>query len=358
MKKTERILSFFEVFRVMAAVLLAYLISLVIISLISTEPLAAIRHFIVGPFERLSRIGDMVALAIPLVFTGLCMCFMHAVNKFNLSGEGIFIFSGCIITWVSLMLGDNVPQFIMIPLLLLIGAAAGACISAFPAFLNIKFNANVVVVSLMLNTILMYFTQYVMKFVIKDTSLAITATLPLPKAALLSRIIPGTTIHQGIFIALACVLIVMMIFYKTPFGYSMRTVGFNPNFAFYAGMGVNGVVLMSQVIGGIFAGLGGAVEIMGRYTRFQWTSLTNHGFDGLMVAVLAYKNPALVPVGALLLAYIRIGADIVNRSTDISPEFVSIIQGIIILLIAAEMFLSGLKRRLIFKAAKEELKNK
>jgi simple sugar transport system permease protein len=150
----------------------------------------------------------------------------------------------------------------------------------------------------------------------------------------------------------------MVIFYKTPLGFSMRTVGTNPNFALYAGMGVNSVVLMSQVIGGAFAGLGGAVEIMGRYTRFQWTALTNHGFDGLMVAVLAYRNPALVPVGALLLAYIRIGADIVNRSTDMSPEFISIIQGIIILLIAAEMFLSGVKRGMIFKAAREELTNK
>ncbi|GHT80280.1 hypothetical protein FACS1894130_11280 [Spirochaetia bacterium] len=358
MKKTERIQSFFEVFRVIVAVLLAYLISLIIISLISTEPLVAIRHFIVGPFERLSRIGDMIALAIPLIFTGLCMCFMYAVNKFNLAGEGIFIFSGCIITWVALLLGDNVPQFIMIPLLLLIGGVSGACISAIPAFLDIKFKAHVVVVSLMLNSLLMYFTQYVMKFVLKDTTVAITATLPLPKAALLARIIPGTTAHAGLFIALVCVLIVMVIFYKTPFGYSMRTVGFNPNFALYTGMGVNSVVMMSQVVGGIFAGLGGTVEIMGRYTRFQWTNMTNHGFDGLMVAVLAYKNPALVPIGALLLAYIRVGADIVNRSTDISPEFVSIIQGIIILLIAAEMFLSGLKRKLIFKAAREDLKNK
>ena len=83
------------------------------------------------------------------------------------------------------------------------------------------------------------------------------------------------------------------------------------------------------------------------YTRFQWTATTQHGFDGLLVAVLAKKNPVLVPIGALFLAYIRIGADVVNTSGDIPTEFVTVIQGIIILLVAAESFLSGTKNRCV-----------
>jgi simple sugar transport system permease protein len=355
MKKTERIQSFFEIFRVTVAVLLAYLLSLIIITLVSKQPLTAIRLFIIGPFERLSRIGDMVSLAIPLMFTGLGMCFMYAVNKFNFAGEGVFMFSGCIITWASLVMGGVVPRYVIIPILIAIGGICGAVLAAFPAYLNLKFKANVVVVSLMFNYILQFFTQYVMKFVIKDTSLSITGTLPIPKTALLAKIVTGTTIHSGLFIALICVVVSMLIFYKTPFGYSMRTVGFNPNFALYSGMSVGTIVMASQMLGGVFAGIGGTVEILGRYTRFQWTAMTNYGFDGLMVAVLAYRNPMLVPVGALLLAYIRIGADIVNRSTDLSNEFVTIVQGIIILLIAAEMFLSSLKQKMIFRIAKEEM---
>ena len=152
-------------------------------------------------------------------------------------------------------------------------------------------------------------------------------------------------------------VLVVIAIYKTPFGYAMRTVGSNPNFAKYAGISVTGTVVAAQIIGGAFAGLGGAVEILGRYERFRWLEMPNYGFDGLIVAVMAHRNPALVPVGALLLAYIRTGADIVTRTTDIPAEFVSIVQGIIILLIAAEMFLSGLKRRMIFKSARESLEN-
>ncbi|MEG0216438.1 MAG: ABC transporter permease, partial [Hungatella sp.] len=88
-----------------------------------------------------------------------------------------------------------------------------------------------------------------------------------------------------------------------------------------------------------------------------WVTSTQHGFDGLMVAVLARRNPILVPVAALLLAYIRIGADVVNSKGDIPIEFITVIQGIVILLVAAEEFMGSYKKKLIYKAAQENLKN-
>lgn len=90
-------------------------------------------------------------------------------------------------------------------------------------------------------------------------------------------------------------------------------------------------------------------------TRYNWVATTQHGFDGLMVAVLARKNPLLVPVAACLLAYIRIGADVVNSKGDIPIEFITVIQGIVILMVAAEEFMGRYKKKLIYKAAEEEL---
>ena len=74
-----------------------------------------------------------------------------------------------------------------------------------------------------------------------------------------------------------------------------------------------------------------------------------------MVAVLARKNPLLVPIAAILLAYIRIGADVVNSKGDIPVEFITVIQGIVILLVAAEEFMGGIKKKMIYKAAEKEL---
>jgi len=86
----------------------------------------------------------------------------------------------------------------------------------------------------------------------------------------------------------------------------------------------------------------------------MWTALTNVGFDGLMVAVLAKKNPVFIPLGAFLLAYMRTGASILNYTTEIPIEFVDIMQSIIILLIAADHFMGGSKEKLIFRMSRKK----
>lgn len=354
MNNVKKIEGSFGVFRVVISVAIGYLLSLLVIFLISENPVYVIKQFVLGPFSTLRRFGDMVTLAAPFTFVGLCMCFMLSVGRINLVAEGIIMISGCMTTTVALAFPEMSAIFLL-PLVLLVGIACGVCASAVPAVIDVKFNANVIVVSLMLNSILTYLSQYVLKFRIRDTASAITASMKIPRQILLDPIIQGTAIHIGIPIALVCTVLVAVVFYKTPFGYALRTVGSNPVFARYAGIDETRVLITAQLFGGALAGLGGAIEVLGRYERFMWTDPLGYGFDGLLVATIARRNPALVPVGALLLAYIRTGSEIVTRSTDIPAEFVTIVQGIIILLIAAEMFLSNYKNKLVFRLARKNL---
>jgi simple sugar transport system permease protein len=354
MKSARKIESIFEVCRVVLAVLIAYLISLCALALISADPLYVLKQFTVAVFTTKRRFGDVIAMSTLFTFAGLCMCFMYAVNQFNLAAEGIIIITGCLTTYLALTLAHWPPQA-LIPALCVAGILCGVLCAAVPALLNAKFDANVVVVSLMFNYILYFLSQYVLKFMMKDINMPSLASFKYPEVFRLGILVRGTAMHSGLFIALACVVVVVVIFRKTPLGYAMRTVGANPQFARYAGIGVTGTIVAAQLLGGAFAGLGGVVEILGRHERFRWLEMPGYGFDGLLVAVIAHRNPAFVPIGAFLLAYIRTSADIVTRTTDIPAEFVSIVQGIIILLIAAEMFLSGTKRKLIYKAAKAEL---
>lgn len=358
MNTTKKINTYFDIFRVIAAIIIAYAIALVMLFVLSDNPWFVIKQFVVGPLSTFRRFGDVVTLMIPIMFTGLCMCFIYAVNQFNLVGEGAVSLGGCMAAWAAIALsGVNIPSPLFILILLGVGALSGIVCSAIPALLERKFGANICVISLMMNYILLYLTSYILKYVIKDPKSSITASYELPQAALLKNIVPKTSIHAGLIIAIICVIVVTIIFYKTPFGFKMRAVGFNPTFAKYIGIPVSATIVIAQLIGGALAGMGGTVQVLGMYTRYQWTSLTNYGFDGLMVAVLAKTNPALVPVGAFLIAYIRIGADIVTRTTPIPAEFVSIVQGIIIVLVAAEMFLGGIKSRMIFSSAKKSLKS-
>lgn len=359
MNKTKRIENTFDVVRILIAILLAYLIALIILALISDDPWNVISLFIIGPFNSRKHVGDIFTLMIPLVFTGLCMCFVYAINKFNLAGEGAVNLGGCLAACVAIALRDTaVPGWLAIILCLIVGALAGMLSAAIPAVADQVFHADVCVISLMLNYILLYFTTYILKNVIKDQGASVTASYKLGRKVKLANLVPGTQIHIGLLIALVCVVFVAILFYKMPFGYKMRAVGVNPSFARYIGIPVGSTIILSQVIGGAFAGMGGSVQILGMFPRYKWESLTGYGFDGLMIAVLARKNPVLVPLSAFLIAYIRTGASLVATKTQIPPEFVSIIQGIIIVLVAAEMFLSGWKKKLIFSAAKKSLKEK
>ena len=338
MSRTQRIESTMEVVRILVSMAIAYILALIILFAISENPVFIVQQFILGPFSSARRIGSIINLAVPFTICGVAMCFMYAVNRFNLVPEGIFMLSGCMISLAALNLPQNLPAVVMVPLLLIVGALTGAVVAFIPAIMERKFNANVVVVSLMLNSVLAFFATYILKYKMRDTSLTYIASFELPAGAQLPTLPGGLRVQSGLIIAVIVVILVSLLFYKTSYGWKMRLVGENPRFA--TAVGLSAVT----------------TEVMSNYTRFRWTTTTQHGFDGLLVAVLARKNPALVPIGALFLAYIRIGADVVNSTGDIPPEFITVIQGIIILLIAAETFMAKTKNKMIFKAAKEDEK--
>ena len=354
MKNTRRIENMMEVVRIIAGMGIAYLVALLILVSFSSDPLFIVKQFILGPFSSPRRIGSIINLAVPFMLCGLSMCFMYAVNKFNLIGESIFMLSGCIVTWIGLAIGNSLPMAVMVPLLLVIGALIGAALAFIPAIMDWKLSANVVVVSLMLNAVIAQLAVYILRFYMKDPGISFIGSYETPASMQLPQILGKMRIGSGVIIAVIAVIFVSILFYKTSFGWKMRIVGSNPKFATAVGLSTLGISFAAQLAGGAFAGIAGATEIMNSYKRFQWTASTGHGFDGLLVAVLAKRNPVLVPVGALFLAYIRIGADVVNTSGDIPPEFISVIQGIIILLVAAESFLSGFKNRLIYRSVQAE----
>lgn len=365
MSKTQRIEATMEIVRTVAGLLIAYGIALIILFAISDDPVFIIQKFILGPFDTPRRIGSVINLAIPFTICGLSMCFMYAVNRFNLVPEGIFMLAACIVTLISIQIGDALPAVVMIPLLMLIAFAVGVIVAFVPAIMERKFNANVVVVSLMLNSILSWLAVWLLQYKMRDPSISYIGSKEIPESARLPRLFAGAKeglgqslgkfrIQSGLIIAILCLIVVALLFYKTSYGWKMRLVGENPQFATAVGLSAVSISFSAQLIGGGVAGIAGATEMMGNYTRFQWTATTQHGFDGLLVAVLAKKNPVLVPIGALFLAYIRIGADVVNSSGDIPKEFITVIQGIVILLIAAESFMSGIKNKMIYKAAEKD----
>ena len=306
----------FELFRMLFAIAIALLVSFGIIFLVSSQPLTAIYTLITGPFKSRRNFANVIEAMIPLIFTGTGVCIMFSANQINLAGEGAFHIGGLVSAVVALEL----------------------------------------VSSLMLNYLAQWFATFILMHFICDPSIGSGSYL-IPEELKLPAMIEKTRIHAGLIIALAAAVLGYFFLYRSRTGYELRLTGQNELFARYSGVSIVKVVLVSQLLGGFIAGVGGGVELLSPiYSRFSWTSLLGYGWDAIIICTLAKNNPLYTPLAALFLAYLRTGASIMSRYTDVTLEIVQITQGIIILLVVAEQFLSGYRHRMIAKEAIAALK--
>lgn len=339
----------FQILRTGVAMLAAIAVAFVIILLVSDKPMESITIFLLQPFSSLRYVGNIVETATPLIFSGLAMAVLFRTQLFNLGGEGVFFISGAIGSLAAIYF--DLPPVLHLVFCLLVGALSGVVVMLIPGFLRAKYGASELVVSLMMNNIMLGVGCYILNNVMRDPSVLTLVSYKYRKNALLPNIVGGTRIHAGFLIALVLAVLVYIFMNRTTAGYKVRVTGTNAKFAKYSGIHVAKVILLVHVIAGAIAGCGGIVECLGLHKRFEWTALPGYGFDGAMIAMLANNNPFGVIGAAFFVAWLRVGADLVNRFADVPTEMISILQSMIILLISAERFLHRYKQKWIEKDA-------
>ncbi|MCR2805133.1 ABC transporter permease [Paenibacillus soyae] len=344
-------LKYFDAIRTLISVAIALVIAFIIIAFVSEDPLGTIGIFLTGPLSSAAQLGNVVEMAIPLMFTGLSVVLLFRSGMFNLGAEGLFYISGLVAAVIAIY--GSMNGFLHPAAAILAGAVVGALLSAIPGIMKAKWNADVLVTSLMFNSILAGVGLYFLNYHLRDAAAFANVSYKFQETALLAKLIPGTRIHAGLILVLLCILATHYFMYHTRWGYELRMTGSNRSFAEFSGIKTGRVIVTVHLIAGLLAGMGGSVEVLGMYTRFQWTDLPGYGLDGALVALLAKNNPLSVIGAALFLAYIRIGADQMSILSDVPAELVSIIQAVIILLISAEQFLKMWKNRKLLKEAEK-----
>lgn len=350
-KNVEAIEKRFTVIRTLVGVGIALVIALALIAAVSDNPFEALMGFLTGPLTSINRLGNVVEKVIPLLFTGTAVCIVFACGQISLCIEGVFYITGIACAAVATQSGIAAGLH---PLLCILAAGVlGALICAIPALMYIRFDTMTVVSSLMINFICLYIGKYLMHYVMRDPAAGFDASAKYEKSARLFKLFPKTNIHFGLVIAAVVVVVGFYALYKSPWGYGVRMTGLGASFARFQGIGVAGMILTASMAGGFLAGMGGAVEQLGMYKRFSYDGLSGHGWDGIMIAVIAQNNPKFVPLAALFVAYISTGADVVNRTCDVPIEIINIVQAVIIMFVAAERFLAGWKQRKIVQASQQ-----
>lgn len=360
----------FSLVRGTAAILIALAVAALLIFVSSDgagagEKLAqtadAMRQLLIGPAFKSSggistkNLSDVLAAMIPIVFTGLATCVMFSANQFNLGAEGGIMLGAFVASMVAIYV--PLPPVVLPIAAVLAGALSVGAMMLIPAVLKAKLGVSEMVNSLMLNYVVLYFIKYLLNSHLADKSKGQIMSYPFQAHAAIPQLIDnGSKLSWGFVVALIFVVLVYLFMYRTRWGYSIRMIGINQDFAMYSGMKVAAVVVLSQVLGGLLAGMGGGIEVLGRYTTFNWNTLPGYGWTGITVAILAGNNPAFVPLAAFFMAYLNKGCNLMSTYCGVPSQLIDILQAVIFVFFAAEQFLSGYRQKLVVKSTQEELK--
>lgn len=339
----EKLNGRFVILRTAMAVAIGILLSILIILLVSDDPALSVWYLIAGPLLNTNNFCSMLTMWIPITITGLSICIMFSANQFNLFSEGAFFFGGVVATMIALSI--ELPAGVHPVVCVLTSAVVCGLLGAIPALMKYKLGASEMVGSMLMNYACQYLGMFIISYFFRDESAGSIVSAKFPDTAKIGSVIPGFDVPAGIVVAIILVVLVYLFMYKTRWGYEIRLVGQNGRFAKYAGVKIGFVLIASQMLGGALAGAAGGLEVLGVYSRFSWTALTNHGWDGVTLGILAGRNPKYIPLAALFLAYLRKGADLMSMRTGMQTDFISIIQAVILVFILAERFLAGYRQK-------------
>lgn len=294
----------------------------------------------INPDQAARAITNTLAAASPLTLAGLAVGVGFKAGLFNIGGTGQVLVGGFSAALAGAIVAQQ-PAPVAFTIAVLAGALGGALYGFIPGFLKAFTGAHEVVSTIMLNSLAAFVIVGLVNDIFKITGPTFARTADIGHAAM--PILFGRNGNLGIFITVILVIVTWVLIYRTPLGFEIRTVGANPDAARYAGMNPRRLIVLTMSLCGLFAGLAGTFEILslGYYPAVFGTTI---GFAGITVALLGRAHPVGILLAALLLGAMRAGAPAMQITAKIPIEIIDVIQGLILLFLAAETIIRRLVR--------------
>lgn len=297
---------------------------------------------------------DTLGSAVPLVLTGLTFAIGIRGGVFNIGAEGQ-VYAGAVATAAASLF--VLPPGIHHLVAMAFGMIAGALWALPVSLLKVTRGVHEVISTIMLNRIALYVGMYAVTHFLANPDRAFQSIRAV-ESARFPAIMPGTSLTGA---ALVPVIVAVLIYYllsRTTFGYRLRVVGFNPTAARYAGMSQARTVNATFWLGGMTAGLAGSLMIIGAPPGYalstDMSTVVDVGFNGIGVALIGRNHPIGVVFAALFFAALNVGGLAMQISSNVPQEMVMVIQGVIILVLAAPEILRVLRGVIRGRGADEE----
>ncbi|HJX41105.1 MAG TPA: ABC transporter permease [Anaerolineales bacterium] len=322
--------------------------------LLEADPLEAYGAMLEGAFGSPNALAETLVKATPLLFVGLGISIAFRGGVINIGGEGQYIV-GALMATVFALNAPSLPTWILIAAALLLGFLGGALWGAIAGALKAYLNVNEILSTIMLNQIAVQSMNFLLRGPLIDPVQAAAAS-QIPQTARfaaafdLPRWIP-TRLHLGAALAVLLAGLVYLFLWRTAIGYRIRAVGLNPHASRYAGIRVNRYTVLALLLSGAFAGLAGAVQVLGVSHRMltdgSATGFTGGvGFNGIVAALFGQLHPIGTIPAAFLFGGLLVGANSLQRAMQVPSALVGTLNGLVVVFVVSSEILKRRRARL------------
>ncbi len=315
---------------VLVALILTLLTVSVLLAAIGLDPLSSLHRIFIKPLNSVYGISELLAKATPLITIGVALALGFRAGVWNIGAEGQLVMGGLCGGAVALAFW-GVDGFWVMPLVLLGGTIGGLFWGAITAFLKVRFNANEILVSLMLTYVAILLLSVMVHGPLRDPDgFNFPESRLFHDAATLPKLFSAGRGHLGFLFAIAFAIVGTWVVKRWHLGFEMRVTGLSASAAKFAGYSRDRTVWMALLMGGAISGFAGVVEVTGNIGQLVPTISPSYGFTAIIVAFLARLHPlAVIPAG-LLVALSYLAGEAAQLSLGVPAASTQVFQGLLL----------------------------
>ena len=312
------------------ALAITVVIGVIMFALLGKDPVKGLQVFFYEPIKSAYAWSELSVKATPLILIalGLAVCFRS--NVWNIGAEGQFVVGALAAGWVAMQAGPDTGRWIVVAVLVA-GMLGGMVWSGIVALLRDRFNANEILVSLML----VYVADMLLSWLVygpwKDPNgYNFPQTITFDAVTKIPRLFDGLRANAGSLIALAAVGLLWVFMFRTYRGFAMQVGGLAPAAARYAGFSSRTSLWTALLISGAMAGLAGGLEAAGPLGQLTPYVPAGYGFAAIIVAFVGRLHPVGIVFSALLMSMFYIGGELAQSRLGLPKALTGVFQGLLL----------------------------
>lgn len=315
------------------ALVITVLIGIALFAALGKDPVRGLQVFFIEPVKSAYALSELSIKAVPLVLIalGLAVCFRS--NIWNIGAEGQFVVGALAAGWVAMQAGPDTAWLgkgIVVPILLA-GALGGMAWAALVALLRDRFNANEILVSLMLVYVADMLLAYLVYGPWKDPAgYNFPQTVTFDATTKIPRLVQGLRMNIGLVVALAAVGALWVFLFRTYRGFALQVGGLAPAAARYAGFSSRRALWTALLMSGGLAGLAGALEAAGPLGQLTPYVPAGYGFAAIIVAFVGRLHPVGIVFSAVLMSMFYIGGELAQSRLGLPKALTGVFQGLLL----------------------------